>query len=220
MHGTALRLGQEPAAPLLPRFLHKVGKKRTNKVRAEGLVDAMLVRALRSLAAALFAAVFVFHVASAGAEPKQPSEEENVDEIFAKSFIGRTYDGDLDIEGWTDLGGGLVSPPIYVRQYRREDGTYLVLTSREIAKATSGAPASLAVADALIVKAPGGGAEFTISCVQGKDEMLRFMGVAKGPDSKEWWSDVRRAWEISIETGAISTVKPKGVRCTNVSWGQ
>jgi hypothetical protein len=31
---------------------------------------------------------------------------------------------------------------------------------------------------------------------------------------------VRQAWEISAETGAISTVKAKGVRCTNVSWGQ
>lgn len=175
---------------------------------------------LRFCAAAMLAFVFASHASRAGAEPKQPSQEENADETFAKSFIGRTYDGDLDIEGWTDLGGGLVSPPIYVRQYRRGDGTYLVLTSRELAKATGGAPANLAVIDALIVKAPSGGAEFTISCVQGKDEMLRFMGVAKGPESKEWWTDVRRAWEISIETGEISTVKPKGVRCTNVSWGQ
>lgn len=179
----------------------------------------MQARAARVLVLAAIAAALVVG-ASAFAEPKQPSEKESADLSFAKSFIGKNYDGDLDIEGWTDLGGGLVSPPIYVHQYQREDGTYLVLTSRELAKATGGAPANLAVVDALIVPAPQGGAEFTISCVQGQDEMLRFMGVAKGPQEREWWTDVRRAWEISIESGQISSIKTKGVRCTNVSWGQ
>jgi hypothetical protein len=31
---------------------------------------------------------------------------------------------------------------------------------------------------------------------------------------------VRRAWEIALDTGKISLTKTKGVRCTNVSWGQ
>jgi len=51
------------------------------------------------------------------AEPKEPSEEESADVSFAKSFLGKTYSDELEIEGWTDLGGGLVSPPIYVRHY-------------------------------------------------------------------------------------------------------
>ena len=51
--------------------------------------------------------------------------------VFAKSFIGKTYDDELQIEGWEDAGGGLVSPPIYVHEYQREDGTLLVLTSKE-----------------------------------------------------------------------------------------
>ena len=49
-----------------------------------------------------------------------PREEESADVTFAKSFLGKTYDDELDIEGWNDLGGGLVAPPIYVRQYQRE----------------------------------------------------------------------------------------------------
>jgi hypothetical protein len=49
---------------------------------------------------------------------------------------------------------------------------------------------------------------------------LRFMGEAKGPEEKEWWTDVRRAWEISLETGEITSVPTKGVKCTNMSWGQ
>ena len=58
---------------------------------------------------------------------------------FAESFIGKTYEDELDIEGWTDLGGGLVAPPIYVREYQREaDGTYLVLTTRETARRAPG----------------------------------------------------------------------------------
>lgn len=45
------------------------------------------------------------------AEPKPPTEEESADVTFAKSFLGKTYYDELDIEGWTDLGGGLVAPP-------------------------------------------------------------------------------------------------------------
>jgi hypothetical protein len=180
----------------------------------------MQARASRNVALLALALALLLGAANAAAKPKQPSEEENADAIFAKSLIGKTYAGDLDVEGWADQGGGLVAPPIYVRQYRREDGTYLVLTSREIAKGAAGAPANLAVVDALVVPAPKRGAQFSISCVQGKDAMLRFMGVAKGSEESEWWTDVRRAWEISIETGLISSIKPRDVRCTNASWGQ
>lgn len=152
------------------------------------------------------------------AEPKAPSEEESADAAFAKSFLGKTYDDELDIEGWIDLGGGLVSPPVYVRQYLREaDGTHLILTSREVAKATANAPASYVVADALIAT-PQKDAQFSIACVQGEDPTLKFIGEAKGKEDKEWWTDVRRAWEISIETGQISSIKAKGVRCTNPGW--
>ena len=180
----------------------------------------MQLRISRNFAGLGLALALLLAAAPAPAEPQEPSEQELDDTSFAKSFIGKNYDGELDIEGWTDLGGGLVTPPIYVRYYQRGDGTYLVLTSRELAKATRNAPANFAVADALIVRPPKGGAEFTISCVQGKDEMLRYMGVAKGPVEKEWWTDVRQAWEISAETGEIKSVKAKGVRCTNISWGQ
>ena len=153
------------------------------------------------------------------AEPKEPTEEESADASFAKSFLGKTYEDELDIEGWDDLGGGLVSPPIYVRHYQREeDGTNLVLTSRELAKPTANAPASFVVADALIVPKPPKDQEFSLACVQGEDETLRFLGQAKGSEEKEWWTDVRRAWEISLETGQIASIKAKGVRCTNPGW--
>jgi len=163
------------------------------------------------LAALLFPAL-------ASAEPKAPTEEETADASFAKSFVGKSYDDELDIEGWVDLGGGLVSPPIYIRQYLREaDGAYLVLTSREVAKATADAPASYEVTDALIVK-PQKDLQFSIACVQGDDATLKFIGEAKGKEDKEWWTDVRRAWEISLETGQIASIKAKGVRCTNPGW--
>jgi hypothetical protein len=145
--------------------------------------------------------------------------EETVDEVFAKSFLGKTYDDELEVEGWIDLGGGLVAPPIYVHQYQRElDGTYLVITSREIAKAGPEVPASFVVTDALVVPAPQKEAAFSIACVQGEDATLKFLGEAKGSENKEWWSDVRRAWEISLETGEIASIPPKGVRCTNPNW--
>jgi hypothetical protein len=152
------------------------------------------------------------------AEPKQPSEAESADASFAKSFLGKVYEDELEIEGWTDLGGGLVAPPIYVRQYQREDGTNLVLTSREVEKASGGASGSFEVLDALVVQ-PQKDAVFSIACVMGGDDAtLNFMGEAKGSETKEWWTDVRRAWQISLESGQISSVKPKGVRCTNPAW--
>jgi hypothetical protein len=142
------------------------------------------------------------------------------DQEFAKGFIGKSYEGDLDIDGWNDVGGGLVQKPIFVRQYQREDGAYLVLTSKQLAKEKAGGPETFQVVDALFAPKPPTGVQFTVSCAQGKDEALRFIGEAKGPESKEWWTDVRRAWEISIETGLITSIKPAGIRCTNASWGQ
>jgi hypothetical protein len=172
---------------------------------------------LKCLSASSLALVLTLAASAATAEPKAPTEEESADASFAKSFLGKTYQGDLEIEGWADFGGGLVTPPIYVRHYQRDDGTFLVLTSRETVPASRGTPATYVVADALIVPKPQKEVQFTISCVQGEDETLRFMGEARGPKEKEWWSDVRRAWEISLETGQIAEAKTQGIRCTNVS---
>jgi hypothetical protein len=169
--------------------------------------------------AAGFAVGLALLPALASAEPKAPTQEESADVAFSKSFLGKTYDDELDIEGWNDLGGGLVVPPIYVHEYQREDGTYLVLTSRE-ASAPNSTVASFVVVDALIVPKPQKDVEFSIACMQAPDETLKFMGEAKGSEQKEWWTDIRRAWEISLETGQIASVQPKGIRCTNASWGQ
>jgi hypothetical protein len=154
------------------------------------------------------------------AESKQPAADEKAaDALFAQSFVGRTYDDELDIDGWTDLGGGLVAPPIYVHEYEREqDGTFLVLTSMETAKESGDKPASYEVTDALIVSKVQKDAALSVSCVQGDDETLNFIAEAKGKDDKEWWSDVRRAWEISLETGKIASISPKGIRCNNPGW--
>ena len=172
----------------------------------------------RSFLAASFALGAALAPPPAKAEPKQPTEEESADVTFARSFLGKTYDEELAVEGWEEIDGGLVAPPIYVHRYQREDGTYLVLTSREVSKPTETAPASYVVADALIVPKPQKDVEFSISCVLGKDATLNFMGEVKGSEDKEWWTDVRRAWQISLETGMIESVKPKGVRCTNAGW--
>ncbi|MGH6735201.1 MAG: hypothetical protein ACRECX_03870 [Methyloceanibacter sp.] len=174
------------------------------------------------------------------AEPKAPTEEESADASFVESLLGKSYEGELDIEDWTDFGGGLVSPPIYVRLYQREDGTSLVLTSRETPTG------SFVVTDALVISKPWKGYAVSISCMQGDDFTLRFIGDARGPESKEWWTEVRRAWEIALkhetepepetetetgstaepgpeaepkpEPGKITKADTKGVQCANPSW--
>jgi hypothetical protein len=129
-------------------------------------------------------------------EPPANAESETSDADFAKSLIGKNYDGEFEIEGWMDFGGGLVAPPIYVHHYQREDGTSLVVTSKE----TSGT--NLVVIDALIISKPWKGYVISIACTKGEDFALRFIGDARGPDSKEWWTEVRRAWEIAVEIEA------------------
>jgi hypothetical protein len=161
----------------------------------------------------------------ASAKRKQPpqkteeTQEDSAEVIFGKSFLGKTYDDELEVEGWEEVDGGLVAPPIYVHRYQREDGTYLVLTSREMSVANAPV-ASFVVVDALVVPKPQKDVQFSIACMLVPDETLKFMGEAAGSEQKEWWTDVRRAWEISLETGQIASVKPKGIRCTNASWGQ
>ena len=111
--------------------------------------------------------------ASAKKKPK-PAEPVVVDDspevIFAKSFIGKTYDDDLDIEGWEDAGGGLVSPPIYVHEYRRDDGTVMVLTAKETSTSKGDAPSTYQVLDAVIMGKPRKDAVFSTACVQGADQ--------------------------------------------------
>ncbi len=157
--------------------------------------------------------------ASAKKKPAEPVVVEDSPEVvFAKSFIGKTYDDELDVEGWEDAGGGLVSPPIYVHEYRRDDGTVMVLTAKETSTGKGDAPDSYIVLDALVVGKPQKDTVFSIACVQGDDQTLRFLGETKGSEQKEWWTDVRRAWEISLETGFITSIQPKGVKCTNPSF--
>ena len=172
-----------------------------------------------ALAAAVLACVALAAAPASARKKTKPKEpvvvEDPADVVFAKSFLGKTYEDDLAIEGWDDLGGGLVSPPVYVHEYRREDGTLMVLTSKEVSKAVGDNPVTYVVLDALVVSKLQKGAVFSIACVQGDDQTLRFLGEAVGSDQKEWWTDVRRAWEISLETGTIASIKPKGVKCTN-----
>ena len=172
-----------------------------------------------ALAAAILACLaLIVSPASAKKRPKpaEPVAEENAEDmVFAKSFVGKTYDDELDIQGWDDLGGGLVSPPVYVHEYQREDGTILVLTSKETTPQKGDTPGSYVVLDALLVSKLRPGAVLSVACVQGDDQTLRFIGEAKGGDQKDWWTDISRAWEISLETGVITSIKPKGVKCTN-----
>lgn len=159
------------------------------------------------------------------AEPDSQAEadgkaeaSEMSDEDFAKSQIGKTYSGGLDIEGWNGLGGGLVSPPIYVHQFGREDGAVLILTSKETAPAAKGSAASFEVRDALLVDNARKGYDVSTNCMKGDDYTLRFLAEVSGKESSEWWTNVRKAWEIELETGKISTTKARSVKCTNPNW--
>ncbi|ODR96011.1 hypothetical protein AUC69_01940 [Methyloceanibacter superfactus] len=42
------------------------------------------------------------------------------------------------------------------------------------------------------------GYAISIACTQGDDFTLRFIGDARGPEDREWWTEVRRAWAIEL----------------------
>jgi hypothetical protein len=196
----------------------------------------------------------ILFTGTAPAEQEAPVDEEAVtededpDESLAKSLLGKSYSGELEFEGWTNFGGGLVSPPVYVNQYQREDGTSLVVTSKVSNK-------DYVVTDALIISKPWKGYVISTSCMQGEDFTLRFVAETRGLEDKEWWTEVRRAWEIEVppkpnpeaeaetqteteppksesETaseakpepkpepmpGKITKANPKGVKCTSPAW--
>ncbi len=113
--------------------------------------------AFRLASAAVLALGLALASVVALAEPKAPSEEENADATFAASFLGKNYDGELAIEGWNDLGGGLIVAPIFIRHYQRVDGTFLVLTSRQLVKEARDVLGNYEVVDALIVPPPASG---------------------------------------------------------------
>lgn len=162
---------------------------------------------LRSLSMAWLAGLLLMSPALAepesSAEAEAAAEDEDPDESFANSLLGTSYTGDLELEGWTNFGGGLVSPPIYVNLYQREDGTSLVLTSKLSSN-------NYKVTDALIISKPWKGYAISIACTQGEDFTLRFIGDARGPEDKEWWSEVRRAWEIALEPEPVTETKTEG----------
>ena len=138
------------------------------------------------------------------------------DEDFAKSLIGKTYTGSFELDGWTNVGGGLVLPPFYVQHYSREDGTVLVLTAKSAEE--DGSSSDFEITDALTTDKPNKGYTFSTACMKGEDFTLRYMGEASGKDEAEWWTNLRKAWEIDVETGKISSVNARGVKCTNPNW--
>jgi hypothetical protein len=138
------------------------------------------------------------------------------DEDFAKTLIGETYAGNFDVDGWTNVGGGLVLPPIYVQHYTRDDGTVLVLTAKSANE--DGSSSDFEITDALVADKPRKGYTFSTACMKGDDYTLRFIGEASGKDAAEWWTNLRTAWEIDVETGKISSVNARGVKCTNPNW--
>ena len=151
-----------------------------------------------------------------GGAEKSAEAEPISDEDFAKTLIGETYAGSFDVDGWTNVGGGLVLPPIYVQHYARDDGTVLVLTAKSANE--DGSSSDFEITDALVADTPRKGYTFSTACMKGDDYTLRFMGEASGKDAAEWWTNLRNAWEIDVETGKISSVNTRGVKCTNPNW--
>jgi len=154
--------------------------------------------------------------------------EVSIAESFKTRLVGKVYEGDeLDdepvIEGWEDLGGGLMIEPVWFHYFRRNDDAYLVLANMALPRQLDAVHTPFRIADVLFVPSLEKGQEVAFHCrLKGTKRKLAIVAVIK-PDyenEEEWWKDIRQAWTISLDSGRFSTIDTDGVACVNEGWGR
>jgi hypothetical protein len=152
----------------------------------------------------------------------------DIAETLKTRLVGKVYEGDelddqLVIEGWEDLGGGLMIEPIWFHYFRRKDDAYLVLANMALPRRHPDAKnLSFRITDVLVVPPLEEGQEVAFYCrVKGSKRKRAIVAVIQ-PDyekQEEWWKDLLRAWTISLDSGQLAIIDTAGVECVNEGWG-
>lgn len=165
----------------------------------------------RRAAAVLIAAVSMLAVSAARAPAQTPPQ-----------LIGKVYEGEFPIAGWTDEGGGLLQEPVWYAQYRRADGAQLVLSNWAQPIRPGARHTPFRVTDVLVVPPLAAGLELNFDCRTRSVDVTRKVIAVVRVDPKrqrEWWRDVRQAWAISLQTGLFTPIATTGIECRNEGWG-
>jgi len=157
-----------------------------------------------------------------GNVPPSPQPKPQIDEMLKSRLVGHVYEGNLEIEGWEDRGGGLIIAPIWYSQYEREDGAHLVLANVAQPLRPRAMQTTFHIADILLIPALAKGQEVSYFCRlagQGTTQAIIAIIQPNRDYEEEWWKDVRRAWNISLQSGRIAPIDPDGIECINEGWG-
>lgn len=139
-----------------------------------------------------------------------------------EQLIGKVYEGEFPIPGWTDEGGGLLQEPVWYAQYRRADGALLVLSNWAQPLRPGAQHTPFRVTDVLVVPPLAAGHELNTDCRSKPVDVTRKILAVVRVDprrQREWWRDVRQAWAISLQTGRFSPIATTGIECRNEGWG-
>ena len=183
-----------------------------------------LPRLAAGLAAAALAVIifFVFVPKTVITPPVTAPALSPLAEALKARLVGQVYEGGLDLEGWEDLGGGLIAEPVWFQYYQRADGAYLVLANLAQPRASEEENLPFRIADLVLIPPLEEGQELAFECRAAGGGRGRVVIAVVRPDhahEAEWWRDVAMAWEISRQSGRLKPVAPKGIECVNESWG-
>jgi hypothetical protein len=137
-----------------------------------------------------------------------------------ENLIGKVFEGALPVEGWDNMGGGLLAGSVWFTQYRRSDGAFLVLSLLALPPRPNSQQTPFKVADVLYVPPLEPGYDLSTLCrpIQGSQSQ-KFIAVVRLEDS-EIMRDVRQVWTVDVSSGRIVPVMPVNVECFNEGWGE
>jgi hypothetical protein len=138
-------------------------------------------------------------------------------------LVGRVYEGHLSLDGWEDLGGGLLAQPVWFHHYRRADGVQLVLIDWAQPRRPGAQQATFRVTDVLLTPPLQNGLSLAFNCRQSRRNVTQKIIAVIRADrqhASEWWRDVKLAWSVSLDDGRITPISPAGIECANEGWGE
>jgi len=118
-------------------------------------------------------------------------------EIQNLNLIGTEYDGGLDIPGWENEGGGLMSEPVWYHHYTRSDDAQLVLIEWALPRKPGATLTPFRITDVLVIPRVEKGLGLTFDCEPPRTNVFeKVFAVVRIDIRQKWWRDVRKAWKV------------------------
>lgn len=164
---------------------------------------------IRETASVLLASMVLLLLSAGGvaAAPADPA---------LQRLIGTRIEGEFPIEGWEDMGGGLLQDPVWFAQYRRSDGAQLVLVEWGLPRCPGAKHLTFQVTDVLVTPPLRNDAALSFFCKTAQPNVTqKILAIVTADPGQEWWRDIQQAWAIDLDSGRIRPIPPAGITCVN-----